>query len=117
MIELNKEARTLVDKLGQQSCAVAEARREFEDTETNYRSWRATQFEDIIATNGKLAEWKAKAALESMPGYVKHRRAVAEAREILDLCEFKRQQIISELMLLAAINGSNNAQWSLTPSA
>ena len=49
-----------------------------------YRNWMAKSIVKILETEPKLAEWKAKARVESVPGFIKYKKAIAEAQKQYD---------------------------------
>lgn len=49
-----------------------------------YRNWRAKAVVKILETDPKLAEWKCKANIESTSGFMKYKKATAEAQEQYD---------------------------------
>jgi len=46
-----------------------------------YRHWRARQTETILQADPKLAEWKVKAKVESLPQFLQHKEDIASAEE------------------------------------
>lgn len=49
-----------------------------------YRNWRAKSIDKILETDPKLAEWKTKVKIESTSGFMKYKKAIAEAQEQYD---------------------------------
>jgi len=50
--------------------------------DAEYRAWRAATTRAVLDEAPKLAEWKVKAAIEADPGFMTHKRAIAEAERI-----------------------------------
>jgi hypothetical protein len=97
--------------------AAAEARRELNEAELRYRHWRAITSEDVSARNRKHAEWRIKAAIESMPGFASHKRTIAEAQETFDMCVSARDALLVQAMLMTAAHGHNPAHWPIDAKA
>ena len=95
----------------------AEARKDFNQAQARYRHWRAIAMEDIATRNRKDAEWRVKAACESMQGFANHKEVVDSAREALDICEASRIALLAQAMLLSAMHGHNPALWPIGAQA
>lgn len=61
---------TIAEELGKVEHAVA-----LHDAQ--YRDWRAKLSDAILADNPKLAEWKVRAKLESLPAFLAYKEAAA----------------------------------------
>lgn len=85
---------------------IAEQTEDVEKAEAVYRNWRAIEYERTITSNGKLPEWKTKAAAESTPAYRGHWNTISESKAKLEelrgfkLClEMKHNALLTLLQL------------------
>ena len=63
---------------------VAALRNKLSVSEAEYRQWSAKCYSKILDVDPKLAEWKVKARVESLSGFIEHKKAIAGHQKSYD---------------------------------
>ena len=55
-----------------------ETKRQMIVADAEYRTWRANEARKLLDADPKMPEWKVKAAIESSPGFMIHKKRIAD---------------------------------------
>ena len=80
--DLDEDMQAVPGLLGWYTQLLAAARAHAEKCDAKYRAWRAETQREYLTDDPRLAEWKAKAAVEAEPAFKEHKDAIAEANAL-----------------------------------
>lgn len=102
VINIDEGMRTVASRIAHWGNVYALAEEELDAADAAYRSWRAEATRELLASDGKLAEWKCKAEIEASQGFQLHKLAIARAQravtflgKLIDALKEKSQNLRS----------------------
>ena len=94
------EMRTVAAQMNRWGAVWAASEAEYEQLDAMYRAWRGSMVEAILSGNPKQSEWKVKAEIDSDPGFMKHKNALAIATRNKVRCKAVFQSFETKARLL-----------------
>lgn len=85
-VDLDEEMDRVSAQLGYWGAVLAAAKKEQIKVDASYRRFRAISLDSILKKDSKLSEWKVKAKIEALDGFVQYKDAIAQAEENVELC-------------------------------
>jgi len=77
--DLDEEMRKAAPDIAYWGAVLADAQEALDTLDTEYRVMRARKTQELLASEPKLAEWKVKAAIESLPEFEAIKSRIAAA--------------------------------------
>jgi hypothetical protein len=78
--DLDEQMDKIAAQIGWTGEIWGEAKRAVTLVDAEYRQWRAQESKKLLDADPKMPEWKVKAAIESSPGFMKHKEAIAQTQ-------------------------------------
>jgi len=78
-LDMDEDMSTVAGTIAWYTQVLAAARQHCDLVEARYRVWQSKQLKEYVIDDPKVAEWKAKAALNAEPEFMEHKTAQAEA--------------------------------------
>jgi len=93
---------------------LAAARRAAERTDDEAKIWKAKFNDNLLSTDGKVAEWKAKAQMESHPQFARLREDCRAAWELVNRLDTALQALLIKADMLRSRGAWERAEMSAT---
>lgn len=75
---IDGQAIRVAEMIGTVAELLAEAEEDQANMQAEYRAWRGAQLTRMLNREPKIPEWKSKAAYESMPAFLEHKKNMAQ---------------------------------------
>lgn len=82
--DLNEDMESIAGTIAWYTQVLAAARKHCDLVEAGYRAWQAKQLKEYIDDDPKVAEWKAKSALNQEPAFMEWKAKQADAWELVN---------------------------------